>query len=130
MKGYCFLILAVAFLMYFQKEPVFTVTILAIGIGMYFFIKARKSGKGLFSFMGGNMDPQQDRMNDIITLLMLQQLISDTPKNQPPPSVQKRQEVPTEPIEKEIMALFEKYDNNKVETQNNRKQHKLREPLS
>ncbi len=130
MKGYCFLILAVAFLMYFQKEPVFTVIILAIGIVMYFFIKARKSGKGLFSFMGGSMDPQQDRMNDVITLLMLQQLISDTPKNQPPSSVQKKQEVPTEPIEKEIMALFEKYDNNKVETQNNRKQHKLREPLS
>ena len=79
MKGYCFLILAVAFLMYFQKEPVFTVIILGIGIAVYLFFKARKSGKGIAGLFGGNELPnQQDKMNDLMTLIVFQQLLSNS----------------------------------------------------
>lgn len=93
--------------MYFQKEPVFTVIILAIGFGLYLFIKAKKSGKGMFNFLSGNEHPSQDRMNDIITLIMLQQLFSNnsTPEDQTPV---KKQENQPNIVEKEIMALFEK----------------------
>jgi hypothetical protein len=114
MKGYCFLILAVAFLMYFQKEPIFTVVILATGFGVYLFIKAKKSGKGMFNFLSGNEHPSQDRMNDVITFLMLQQLLSNNSNNLSPQSQtpEKRQDKQLDSVEKEIMALFEKRRSN------------------
>jgi hypothetical protein len=110
MKGYCFLILAVAFLMYFQKEPVFTVIILAIGISLSLLIKAKKSGKGIFNFLSGNEHPSQDRMNDVITLMMLQQLFSNNSNNSSSQSQapEKRQDKQPDSVEKEIMALFDK----------------------
>jgi hypothetical protein len=101
--------------MYFQKEPIFTVIIIAIGVGLYLFIKARNSGKGMFSFMGDNENLQQDRMNDVITLMMLQQLFSNNSTYQQQPS-EKKQALKIDTTEKEIMALFER--NYKKENEN------------
>lgn len=122
MKGYCFLILAVAFLMYFQKEPIFTVIILGIGIAVYLFFKARKSRKGISGLFGGNELPnQQDKMNDLMTLIVFQQLLSNSsnsgskPANQPQldkKSISPNEDTPSDraTLEKEILELFDKYD--------------------
>ena len=122
MKGDCFLILAVAFLMYFQKEPVFTVIILGIGIAVYLFFKARKSGKGISGLFGGNELPnQQDKMNDLMTLIVFQQLLSNSSNSGSKPvshsqldkkSISLNEDTPSDQttLEMEILELFEKYD--------------------
>ena len=122
MKGYCFLILAVAFLMYFQKEPVFTIIILGIGIAVYLFFKARKSGKGIAGFFGGNEFPnQQDKMNDLMTLIVFQQLLSNSSNSDSKQanhsqmdkksiSSNKNTTSDQTTLEKEILELFDKYD--------------------
>ena len=124
MKGYCFLILAVAFLMYFQKEPVFTVIILGIGIAVYLFFKARKSGKGIAGLFGGNELPnQQDKMNDLMTLIVFQQLLSNSSNSSSKPvnhsQLDKKSNLLNEDeditsdrttLEREILELFDKYD--------------------
>ena len=122
MKGYCFLILAVAFLMYFQKEPVFTIIILGIGIAVYLFFKARKSGKGIAGFFGGNELPnQQDKMNDLMTLIIFQQLLSNSSNSGSKPanqsqldkkSISSSEDTTSDraTLEREILELFDKYD--------------------
>ena len=122
MKGYCFLILAVAFLMYFQKEPVFTIIILGIGIAVYLFFKARKSGKGIAGFFGGNEFPnQQDKMNDLMTLIIFQQLLSNSSNSGSKPanqsqldkkSISSSEDTTSDraTLEREILELFDKYD--------------------
>jgi len=124
MKGYCFLILAVAFLMYFQKDPIFTVIILGIGVAVYLFFKARKNGKGLTGLFGGSSAGQQDKMNDLMTLIVFQQLISNSSgsnakstsqpqSNKDNALVSKESSSNRTALEQEILELFDKYDSSK-----------------
>ncbi|MFW9829351.1 MAG: hypothetical protein ACFFB4_03335 [Promethearchaeota archaeon] len=82
MKILCYLILVVAFMMYYQKNPVYTIIIIAIGIGIYIFFKSRKGKGGLFKkFIGRDRSETDDRMDDLITLFMLQQMFNNSIQN-------------------------------------------------
>lgn len=83
MKFFCYLVLIVAFMMYYQQNPVYTIVIIAIGIGLYIFFKARK-GKGgtLSKFFGGTNSEADDRVDDLITLFILQQMFNSSSQNQ------------------------------------------------
>ena len=78
MKAYCYLVLILGFFLFFQQSPLYAVIVIgAIAIG-YLYIKSKRSqsgGSGFLGFMKGN--PQQNTRNydDLITLMMLQQLI-------------------------------------------------------
>jgi hypothetical protein len=65
--------------MFFQQNPVYAVVIMGIIIGGYLYIKSKRSGSsgGVFGFMKGNPQQQNDSLNDIITLMMLQQLFNN-----------------------------------------------------
>ncbi len=72
------MILAVAFLIYFQKNPIYTVIIIGLGFGVYFFVKSRKKGGsgGLF-FGSRTYEQQQESFNTAFSLIMLQQLLNE-----------------------------------------------------
>jgi len=64
-------------LMFYQKEPFYTVIIIGVGVVIYFVYKAKKSGNGLLgAFLSGNQSNQDSRLDDLIALMMLQQLSS------------------------------------------------------
>lgn len=69
-------------LIFFQKEPVYTVIIVGIGLAIYLYYKAKKSGKGVLgSFFSGQQSAQDRNFDDLLTLMMLQQLVSSNPQN-------------------------------------------------
>ena len=83
MKGFCLVAVVVAMLMFYQKEPVYTLVIIGIGLFFYLFYKARKSGsrKGLLgAFLSGNQTSQDRNFDDLMALIMLQQLLSSDPQ--------------------------------------------------
>jgi hypothetical protein len=75
MKGFCLIAIIVAMLMFYQKEPFYTVIIIGVGVVIYFVYKAKKNGNGLLGgFFTGNQPQQDSRLDDLIALMMLQQL--------------------------------------------------------
>ena len=82
MKGFCYIAIIVAMLMFYQREPFYTVIIIGVGVVIYLVYKSKKSGKGLLGgFFSGNQSPQDSRFDDLIALMMLQQLSSANPQN-------------------------------------------------
>jgi len=82
MKGFCLIAIIVAMLMFYQKEPFYTVVIIGIGVVIYFVYKAKKSGNGLLgAFFSGSQSQQDNRLDDLIALMMLQQLTSTNSQN-------------------------------------------------
>ncbi|NHJ19642.1 MAG: hypothetical protein EAX91_01775 [Candidatus Lokiarchaeota archaeon] len=82
MKGYCLIAVAIVMLIFFQKEPVYTVIIVGTGLAIYLYYKAKKSGKGVVgSFFSGQQSAQDRNFDDLLTLMMLQQLVSSNPQN-------------------------------------------------
>ena len=78
MKGFCLVAVVIAMLMFYQKEPVYTLVIIGVGLLVYLFYKARKSGNGLLGvFMSGNQTSQDRNFDDLMALMMLQQLLSN-----------------------------------------------------
>ena len=82
MKGFCLIAILVAMLMFYQKEPFYTVIIIGVGVVIYLVYKSKKSGKGLLGgFFSGNQPQQDSRFDDLIALMMLQQLSSTNFQN-------------------------------------------------
>ena len=64
-------------LMFYQKEPFYTVVIIGIGVVIYLVYKTKKNGNGWFgAFFSGSQSHQDSRLDDLIALVMLQQLAS------------------------------------------------------
>jgi len=77
MKGYCLIAVVIAMVMFYQKEPIFTVVIVGAGVALYLVYKAKKGGKGLLgSFFSGNQSHQDRNFDDLVALMMLQQLMA------------------------------------------------------
>ena len=82
MKGFCLIAIIVAMLMFYQREPFYTVIIIGVGVVIYLVYKSKKSGKGLLGgFFSGNQLQQDSRFDDLIALMILQQLSSTNPQN-------------------------------------------------
>jgi len=77
MKNFCLIAVIIAMLMLYQKDPVYTVIIIGIGVVIYLIYKSRKSGNGLLgAFFSGSQPRQDSRIDDLIALMVLQQLTS------------------------------------------------------
>ena len=111
MKGYCLIAVVIALLMFYQREPVYTVIIVGVGLGLYLYYKAKKRGKGVFgSFFSGPQSAQDRNFDDLIALMMLQQLVSSNPQtstasNQISEETRKRKEE-IEKTRKEVLDLL------------------------
>jgi len=68
--------------MLYQKEPFYTIIIIGVGVVVYLVYKARKSGNGVLgAFFSGSYSQQDNRLNDLIALMMLQQFTSTDSQN-------------------------------------------------
>ncbi|MFX0034265.1 MAG: hypothetical protein ACFE9I_01330 [Candidatus Hermodarchaeota archaeon] len=78
MKGLCYIVLIIGFFLFYQQNPVYAVVIIALFVGVFIFFKSRKSSSssGIFRFLSGKQSEQDNRMNDLITFMMIQQLFS------------------------------------------------------
>ncbi|MFX1419609.1 MAG: hypothetical protein ACFE9N_11875 [Promethearchaeota archaeon] len=77
MKGYCYIALIIGFFVFYQQNPVYAVVIIALFVGIFLFFKSRKSGPRGFGFFSGKGAQQQEsRMDDLVTLMMIQQLLN------------------------------------------------------
>ncbi|MFX0074354.1 MAG: hypothetical protein ACFE96_02855 [Candidatus Hermodarchaeota archaeon] len=111
MKSYCLIAIVIAMLMFYQKEPVYTLIIVGVGLALYLYYKAKKSGKGgLGALFGGQQSAQDRNFDDLVTLLMLQQLISSNPRSSTASeqiseeSRKRREEI--EKTQKEVLELL------------------------
>ncbi|MHA2287513.1 MAG: hypothetical protein ACXABG_01875 [Promethearchaeota archaeon] len=79
--SYCLIAIVIAMLMFYQKEPVYTLIIVGVGLALYVYYKAKKSGRGVLgSFFSGPQSTQERNFDDLIALIMLQQLVSSNPQ--------------------------------------------------
>ena len=103
----------VAMLIFYQKEPVYTLVIVGVGLFFYLFYKAKKSGNGLLgTFLSGNQTSAQNRnFGDLMALIMLQQLLSNNPQGSTvsreitEESQKRREEI--DKIQREVLDLLE-----------------------
>jgi len=119
MKGMCYIILIVAFLMFYQREPVFSIIIIGIAIALYLFFKSWKSssrgrrGGFLSTITGRENDSQEKNIEDLITLMLLQQLFSENSNNNINQNIDKihstrnSRELEIQKIKEEILDLFQ-----------------------
>ena len=116
MKGFCLVAVVVAMLMFYQKEPVYTLVIIGVGLFFYLFYKARKNGGGngkglLGAFMSGNQTSQDRNFDDLMALIMLQQLLSNNPQGSSASreiseeSQKRREEI--DKIQREVLDLLD-----------------------
>lgn len=112
MKGFFLAAVVVGFLMFYQKEPVYTLVIIGIGLFFYLIYKARKSGNGLLGvLMSGNQTSQDRNFDDLMALIMLQQLLSNNSQESSPSreisekSQNRREEI--EKTQREVLDLLD-----------------------
>jgi hypothetical protein len=120
MKGMCYIVLIVAFLMFYQRDPIFTIVIIGLAVGVYLFFKSRKGssregGRGFLSAITRRgIDQQERNVDDMITLMMLQQLFSNstfTNSSQNAQNRNKDQNVNEDEIQRikaEVLGLLDK----------------------
>jgi len=82
-KGFCYIVLILGFFIFYQQNPVYSIIIIVLFIGVYLFFKSRSSGssKGVFGFFSGKNAQQGNRMEDLITLMVIQQLMNTSSQN-------------------------------------------------
>jgi len=112
MKGFCLVAVVVAMLMFYQKDPLYTLVIIGVGLFFYLFYKAKKSGNGLLGvFMSGNQTSQDRNFDDLMALIMLQQLLSNNPQDSSASreiseeSQKRREEI--NKIQREVLGLLD-----------------------
>lgn len=114
MKSMCCVVLIIVFFMYYQTNPVFTIVIVVVALGIYIFYKSKTSGSGSGTsrLLSGRAPQQESRnMDDLITLVMLQQLLNSSPDERTHGHVvqdlKKTQDEKLEKMKNEVLELLE-----------------------
>lgn len=78
MKGLCYIVLILGFFLFFQQNPLYAIICIVLFLGVYILFKSRssQSSRRLFGFLKGANSQQDNRIDDLITLMMIQQLLS------------------------------------------------------
>lgn len=108
-KGLILVVLAIGFFMFYQQSPVYAVIMIVIFIAGYVFVKSRKSGSGVFGFLKGKSSQSNSHMDDLITLMMLQQLTNNSTFRREPfeDQTENDHEKHIEKVKQETLALLD-----------------------
>ncbi len=113
MKMIIYFILIIAFLMFYQKNPVFAIILIALTVGIYLFLKARKS-RGLAShgsFLTSSYGAPVKSSEDLVELMLLQQMIisgkSSFDQSSPSSPVINKRHEKIEKTKQEVLELLE-----------------------
>ncbi len=102
-------VLAIGFFMFYQQSPMYAIIIIGIFIAGYIFVKSRKSGSGIGGFLKGKSAQPNNHMDDLITLMMLQQLTNNSTFRQEPfkDQTENDHEKHIEKVKQETLALLD-----------------------
>lgn len=111
MKGLCYIALIIGFFMFYQQNPMYAIIVIALFVGVYIFFKSRSSrsrGRGLGFFSGKNVQ-QDSKIDDLITLMMIQQLMNSPSQTNNNQGQNKKEEEDEhiDKIKKEVLELLE-----------------------
>ena len=108
-KGYCYIVLVIGFFIFYQQNPMYAIIIIGVFIVGYIVVKSRKSGSGIGGFLSGKNSQPNSTMDDLITLMMLQQLTnnSNSDLKQFEDRSNNDQEEQIERVKQEALALFD-----------------------
>ena len=115
MKIIIYFALIVAFLMFYQSNPVYTIVIITVALGTYFFYKSRKGNKsnsrGGTRFLSGKESHQNNSTDDLITVMMIQQIFSpstvpDYSRYNLPNNEKQDEESEIDRIKREVLELL------------------------
>ena len=115
MKIIIYFALIVAFLMFYQSNPVYTIVIITIALGTYFLYRSRKgkcgNSRGGIRFLSGKESHQSDSTDDLITLMMIQQIFSpstvpDYSRYNVPNDKTQEEESEIDRIKREVLELL------------------------
>ena len=96
-------------MMYFQKEPIYTVVIIGIGVAVYIYFKSRKGKGGVFGkFLGGSSQDSEDRMNDLILFFMLQQMANTSSQESVREQKKDKKQDHADKLKQEVLELLER----------------------
>ncbi len=101
--------LGIGFFMFYQQNPMYAIIMIVVFIAGYIFVKSRKSGSGIAGFLKGNPSQSNNNIDDLITLMMLQQLRnnsnSEFRKFEDPTDNEHEKHI--EKVKQETLALFD-----------------------
>lgn len=112
MKIFCYFVLIVGFLIFYQQEPVFSLVIVSIAAGSYIFFKVKKKGsRGASSgfFYSGNKHSSLNKVDNLVDLILVQQLLTDNFIKIGSNKKQEEKEQEIEKIKNEVLDLFEDF---------------------
>ena len=111
MKGFCYIALILAFFIFYQQNPIYAIIIIVLFIVVYLFFKSRStSGRSGFGFLSGKQTPRDTKIDDLITLMMIQQLISSSSHSNNSPIRKEKKiecEHPIDKIKDEVLNLLD-----------------------
>ena len=85
MKGMCLIVIGLAFFMVYQTNPMGTLIIAGVILAGYVYIKSRKRGvprrTGLFFGKGVRSMEESSPVNEVMTMLLVQQLLDKNRDN-------------------------------------------------
>ena len=110
-KIFCYGVLIVAFLLFFQNDPFVALIILTIIFALVLFVRKRKNNRGgsIFSFLSGKSFNQTTQLNDLVMALALENLLNNSKENSfenNPEIDEKKKQI--EIIKEEVMELLER----------------------
>ena len=110
MKGLCFLVIGLAFVISYQSNPLGTIIMGGVGILIYAFFKSRKSrslGRGSGIIYRKGSASTSSPATDLMTLLMVQAILDRGSRCDNHPSNEKNAEnKEMESLKREVLALF------------------------
>ena len=108
------MVVLIGFFVFYQNNPMYAVVIIVIFVGLFLFYKSRSnnSSSGLFSFLSGKGSHQDNKIDDLITLMMIQQLLNSPPSSKESNSLsfdndRRDREQQIEKTKKEVLELLE-----------------------
>ncbi len=107
MKGLCYIVLIIGFFIFYQQNPLYAIIIIVIFLGVYIIFKSRSSGNSsILNFLSGRNPQQDSKIDDLITLMMLQQLLTSNPQHHDTrDSTENKDEI--EKTKQEVLNLLE-----------------------
>lgn len=110
MKAYCYLVLILGFFMFYQQNPVYAVIVMGIILVGYLYFKSKRSPSGrsggILGFMKGNAQQDTRNYDDLITLMMIQQLM-DSNHNHKTQEIDTTHSDKVEQIKREVLDIFD-----------------------
>ena len=111
-KLFCYFILIVAFVLFYQSNPVYGIAIIFLFIAGFIFFKLRKYGLGsnALGFLSGKESATNAQYSKLVTLLLLEHFFNNngsSSHNSPTEKAQSQREKEIDKLKEEILELLD-----------------------